>query len=47
MSDWRNILPMIVNKIRYQLFAKKMGNLERVRQIMQVSLPLLYPSKRT
>lgn len=36
MSDWRNIMPMIVNKIRYQFFAKKLGSLEPVRAIMTV-----------
>lgn len=36
MSDWRNIIPMIVNKIKYQLFAKKYDNLDRVTEIMTV-----------
>jgi len=35
MSDWINKQPLIVNKIKYQLFSKKADNLERVSTVLQ------------
>lgn len=37
MSDWRNVVPMIINKIKLQLFAQKQDNLEKVSLIMIVN----------
>src|SRR3990167_6481657 len=35
MSDWRNTVPMIVNKTRFQLYATKYDDLEKVKQVFQ------------
>lgn len=30
MSDWRNTIPMIVNKVRLQLYATNYDDLEKI-----------------
>jgi hypothetical protein len=36
MSDWKNTIPMIVNKVRFQLYATKYDDLERISQLFKV-----------
>jgi Ca2+-binding EF-hand superfamily protein len=35
MSDWRNKLPIIVNKIKFQFFSRKYDDLETVSHVLQ------------
>lgn len=35
MSDWRNTIPLIVNKVRLQLFAEKYDDLEKVSHLFK------------
>lgn len=35
MSDWRNTIPLIVNKVRFQLFAEKHDDLEKVSKLFR------------
>ena len=37
MADWRNKLDMITNKVKNQLFAKGVDNLEQLKGIFLVS----------
>lgn len=42
MADWRNKLEMICNKVKNQLFAKGVDNLEQLKGIFLVSFPLSF-----
>jgi len=35
MSDWINKAPLIINKIKYQLYSRKTDNLERISDVLQ------------
>jgi hypothetical protein len=50
MSDWINRLPLIVNKIKYQLYSRKYDDLERLSATLYVFPktqynPIPYPKK--
>jgi hypothetical protein len=36
MSDWRNTIPMIVNKVRFQLYASNYDDLEKISALFRV-----------
>jgi hypothetical protein len=38
MSDWRNTIPLIVNKIRMQLYATNYDDLEKISTLFRVAL---------
>lgn len=46
MADWRNKLDMIVNKVKNQLFAKGVDNLEQLKGIFLVSILAVAFGKR-
>ena len=41
MSDWRNACDLIVNKIKSQLYARGVDNIEALRECIQVRSKLL------